>query len=121
MLSLRDPADETNNLGRKATAIKHIQATTADLSQQLHRILKLNNRKSLLGPLVGPSYMLHRNRRSKLEQYGIGLYTEMQASLAATARAIRETEDAGTDVGSDAEPEPQDLMEGLPGMETDRK
>lgn len=94
MLSLRDPADETNDLGRKGVAIRHFQATCRSLYQHVEYNTKTNTRASLLGPLVGPSYQLNNARRRKLEAYGRRLMTQMQSSLAAKAQAIRDAENA---------------------------
>lgn len=93
MLSLRDPADETNDLGRKGIAIKHVQATFGKLIQQLEHDMKANTRESLLGPSVGSSYKLNVDRRAQLRSYGVRLTNQMQTSLAAKAQAIREAED----------------------------
>lgn len=92
MLCLRDPADDTNDLGRKGIAIKHIQATFAHLHSQLVDDIKKNTRPSLLGPLVGPSYMLNYKPREKLQEYGRRLQLEEQKSLAAMAKAIRDAD-----------------------------
>jgi non-canonical poly(A) RNA polymerase PAPD5/7 len=90
MLSLRDPADETNDLGHKAIAIKHFQATVAALDRSLSRDLQINTRDSLLGPLVSPSYMLYKERRHKLSEYGKRLSNETKTKLAVNARLLRE-------------------------------
>ncbi|EUC37969.1 hypothetical protein COCCADRAFT_84098 [Bipolaris zeicola 26-R-13] len=92
MLCLRDPADDTNDLGRKGIAIKHVQATFAHLHSQLVDDIKKNTRPSLLGPLVGPSYMLNYKPREKLQEYGRRLQLEEQKSLAAMAKAIRDAD-----------------------------
>ncbi|EUC49565.1 hypothetical protein COCMIDRAFT_84282 [Bipolaris oryzae ATCC 44560] len=92
MLCLRDPADETNDLGRKGIAIKHVQATFAHLHSQLVNDIKKKTRPSLLGPLVGPSYMLNYKPREKLQEYGRRLQLEEQKSLAAKAKAIRDAD-----------------------------
>lgn len=92
MLCLRDPADETNDLCRKATAIKHLQATFAKLCQDLGQATGRNSRVSLLGPLVGTSYMRDKKRRETLRAYGSAMSTQARASLAETARAVRSRE-----------------------------
>jgi non-canonical poly(A) RNA polymerase PAPD5/7 len=92
MLSLRDPADETNDLGRKGIAIKHVQVTFRDLSFQLEFDMRVNARPSILGPLVGTSYMHDYARRGKLREHGQKLLQRMQKSLSAKAKAIREAE-----------------------------
>ncbi|KAF1945634.1 hypothetical protein EJ02DRAFT_34877 [Clathrospora elynae] len=97
MLSLRDPADETNDLGRKGIAIKHVQATLKELSNQLEFDMKVNTRPSLLGPLVGTSYMLNHARRRRLNSYGKLLMRQMQTTLAAKAKAVRDAEKGGED------------------------
>jgi non-canonical poly(A) RNA polymerase PAPD5/7 len=92
MLCLRDPADETNDLGRKAAAIKHVQATFKQVCFDLNRDLAVNTRPSLLAPMVGTSYMLDYERRKKLRYYGHRLSSEMNLSLAEKAKAIRDGE-----------------------------
>lgn len=76
MLTLRDPADETNDLGRKIVAWKHIQMTLRNIALKLQRHIKVNSRPSLLAPLVGPIYSLHQARRGKLTEYGHYVATE---------------------------------------------
>jgi non-canonical poly(A) RNA polymerase PAPD5/7 len=90
MLSLRDPADETNDLGRKAIAIKHVQATLKALCHTLDRSHVFNTRASLLGPLVGTSYMLNKESRFKLQSYGKLVSEQVHKSLALKAKMIRE-------------------------------
>lgn len=92
MLCLRDPADITNDLGRKAIAIKHVQATFKKLCYDLDYAITVNTRPSLLAPLVGSSYMLNKARRDKLRLYGAKLSTQFKASLAAKAKMVRDRE-----------------------------
>ncbi|KAG9190404.1 non-canonical poly(A) RNA polymerase PAPD5/7 [Alternaria panax] len=92
MLSLRDPADETNDLGRKGMAIKHVQVTLRDLHYQLNFDARVNTRPSILAPLVGSSYMLQLERRRKLEGYGRHLEHEAQRELSQKAKAVREAD-----------------------------
>jgi non-canonical poly(A) RNA polymerase PAPD5/7 len=95
MLSLRDPADETNDLGRKGTAIKHVQATLRDLHYQLVFDTKVKTRPSILAPLVGSSYMLQLERRRKLQGYGQYLEQEEQRALSQKAKAVRDADRLG--------------------------
>ncbi|KAL6707565.1 hypothetical protein ACN47E_003914 [Coniothyrium glycines] len=88
MLSLRDPADETNDLGRKGVAIKHIQATFKALHADLAWHLKINTRPSLLGSLVGPVYMLNKERRFRLDKYGRKVLLQVQAQAIRKAQEI---------------------------------
>lgn len=90
MLSLRDPADPTNDLGRKAIAIKHVQQTLKALYYTLDRDVRMNTRTSLLSTLVGPSYMLYKARRHKLAAYGKRLSEDNKKLLAIQAREVRE-------------------------------
>jgi non-canonical poly(A) RNA polymerase PAPD5/7 len=98
MLCIRDPADETNDLGRKGIAIKHVQATFRNLCYNLNRDLAFNTRPSQLGRLVGTSYMLNKERRTSLRRYGNRLSLQLQPRLAATAKMVikreQETEEA---------------------------
>jgi len=90
MLSLRDPADETNDLGRKGIAIKHVQATFRDLHKNLLLDVKFNKRASILCPVVGTSYMLQLERRRKLQNYGREWVEREQKDLAKLAKEVRE-------------------------------
>jgi non-canonical poly(A) RNA polymerase PAPD5/7 len=90
MLSLRDPADETNDLGRKGIAIKHVQVTLRYLRDQLIRDTKANTRPSILSPLVGTSYMLQLERRKKLQDYGRFWWENEHKDLARLAKEMRE-------------------------------
>lgn len=128
MLTLRDPADETNDLGRKAIAWKHIRKTFGSLSEKLQTDLAVNTRPSLLAPMVGPIYMLHQMHRKRLTEYGQSLANQNQTAtlapatgtveqvtrltgqkpahfkeLAAIAQAIRDGELANAQLARDAE------------------
>jgi non-canonical poly(A) RNA polymerase PAPD5/7 len=92
MLVLRDPADETNDLGRRAIAIRHVQTTFKSLSHNLSRDMATNTRASLLGPLVGASYMLNKERRQKTQDYGRRLSQQVHKTLAAKAKQVRESD-----------------------------
>ncbi|KAF1931868.1 uncharacterized protein M421DRAFT_417611 [Didymella exigua CBS 183.55] len=73
MLNLRDPADETNDLGRKIVAWKHIQTTFADLFRCLHKDLEQNSRPSLLAQFVRPIHEVQKLHRQRLSKYGQSL------------------------------------------------
>jgi len=92
MLCLRDPADSTNDLGRRAVAIKHVQTTFKKICIELDRQLAFNTRASLLGPLVGPLYMMNKGRRDRLNAYGSKLSSRLKVDLAEKARMVRERE-----------------------------
>jgi non-canonical poly(A) RNA polymerase PAPD5/7 len=123
MLSLRDPADATNDLGRKGIAIKHVQATLAEISGKLSGAVRHNTLQTMLSPLVDPVYMLNKENRLRLRNYGINLTKNLDLSFASTAKAVREAEETESAKGarSAAAPEAQDVWEGLPGMESDTK
>jgi non-canonical poly(A) RNA polymerase PAPD5/7 len=123
MLSLRDPADATNDLGRKGIAIKHVQATLAEISGKLAGAVRHNTLQTMLSPLVDPVYMLNKENRLRLRNYGINLTKNLDLSFASTAKAVREAEETESAKGarSAAAPEAQDIWEGLPGMENDTK
>lgn len=70
LLCLQDPADATNDLGKKGFGIKHIQATFQAIEKELRKNIQDNQKTSLLAPLVGCSYALFKDRREKLEDYG---------------------------------------------------
>jgi hypothetical protein len=107
MLSLRDPADEFNDLGRKGLSIKHVTATMKGLYSILRTRLRINTASSLLLPLVGDIYSLHLERRRKLTARGESILRDMQTSLAETAKQIREDdsrtpeESGNTDLGNE--------------------
>lgn len=73
MLALRDPADETNDLGRKFVAFKHAQMTFKRLESELNKDVGMNIKFNLLGNLVGPLYRLEQVLRSRLSVYGRSL------------------------------------------------
>ncbi|KAF2445653.1 hypothetical protein P171DRAFT_386352 [Karstenula rhodostoma CBS 690.94] len=85
LLSLRDPADETNDLGRKATSILHAQATLRYLVADTIENLNANNRPSLLAEIVGEVYARDRVRRDKLADHGLWIQQQVQKSFAAAA------------------------------------
>ncbi|UPX09446.1 Polynucleotide adenylyltransferase [Ascochyta rabiei] len=96
MLTLRDPADETNDLGRKTIAWKHIQTTFGNLAVKLREDVKVNTRPSLLAPHVGPMYMLHQARRKRLTKYGEYVATEggKHAEMGEMTRSFRKVSTA---------------------------
>lgn len=96
MLRLRDPADPTNDLGRKAFAIKHVQSTIRSLYHGLVIAVKQNERPSLLDILVGVKPGLDKARRQKLRNAGREMETQLAESLAAKAKRLREAEDSAT-------------------------
>jgi non-canonical poly(A) RNA polymerase PAPD5/7 len=89
LLSLRDPADETNDLGRKAAAILHAQTTLRYLTAEMIKQLNANDRPSLLAPLVGDVYARDRQRRTKLSEHGLWIQQQVEKSFAGMAREVR--------------------------------
>ncbi|KAH9861870.1 hypothetical protein J1614_011623, partial [Plenodomus biglobosus] len=89
MLCLRDPADPTNDLGRKGVAIKHVQATFRSLLRRLENDLQMKTRPTFLGPLVGPVFMLYFMRRQKLESRGRRVMQHTHMQLVDIANAVR--------------------------------
>lgn len=73
MLNLRDPADKTNDLGRKIVAWKHVQKTFGSLAKYLRENVKKNTRPGLLARFVGPIYALQKTHRKRLSEYGSSL------------------------------------------------
>lgn len=73
MFTLRDPADETNDLGRKTVAWKHVRVTLQSLLRIIRTDVAQNTRVSLLGALVGPIYAQQQSHRKKLAEYGRSL------------------------------------------------
>ncbi|KAF2457514.1 hypothetical protein BDY21DRAFT_344053 [Lineolata rhizophorae] len=93
-LVMQDPADPTNDLGRKTFGIKHILATLARLRDDVKTRMQ-NDRKdtsSILAPLVGSSFGLFEGRRRKLVEYGQKLRAEREVA----ARVEMEKKDSGT-------------------------
>lgn len=95
MLSLRDPADKSNDLGRKGITIKHVQRTFKSLFTSLHNAVKSNDKPSVLGVLVEASYRINYARRRTLREYGKSLANQENSSEKAlgvgdTAPGIRE-------------------------------
>jgi hypothetical protein len=90
-LSLRDPADETNDLGRRALAIKHLRETLKhSVKKEFYKRLLRNKETSLLHPLVTPVYGLTINERKKLSEQGLKVSKNLDSSLASKAKQIRE-------------------------------
>ncbi|KAF2729000.1 Nucleotidyltransferase, partial [Polyplosphaeria fusca] len=71
MLSLRDPADPTNDLGRKGFCIKHVQATCAFLLLDLRQRLEKQHTESFLASIVACIYPLQLASRRRLEAIGL--------------------------------------------------
>lgn len=80
LLSLQDPANPVNDLGRKTNAIKHIRRTAGALLAELDGKLKFPNtrlglrsehERSLLLPLVGRCHEIYYERRRRVEEYGL--------------------------------------------------
>lgn len=69
ILNLRDPADETNDLGRKVVAWKHIKTTFMSLSKLLREDME-KSRPILLSRFVGPVYTLQKAHRRRLSECG---------------------------------------------------
>lgn len=98
MLKLRDPADETNDLGRKIVAWKHMQKTFASLARHSRVDLAQNTRPSLLARFVGPVYALQRAHRKRLNEYGSSLSEAGKRYVESDiAKQVAEGADAGTD------------------------
>ncbi|KAF1973394.1 hypothetical protein BU23DRAFT_533568 [Bimuria novae-zelandiae CBS 107.79] len=102
MLSLRDPADATNDLGRKGSCILHVQATLRHLVEALIKDLNANSRPSLLARLVGDVYARDRLHRKRLAANGALVQDQVKASFANAARELRQKQDVnGTAQGED--------------------
>ena len=74
LLCLQDPADDQNDLGKKAYAIKHIQATFQRALECLKRAAVLFNKRdngtrSCLDSLVRANYIDLEQHRSRIERY----------------------------------------------------
>jgi hypothetical protein len=105
MLCLRDPADETNDLGRKGACIKHVQKTFKHIAWKLDAQLRTGKTAfahSFLQTMVGDTYMLNFARRQRLEQEGRALLASMKSSFAYTAQAIRDEEKVKAQDGQNA-------------------
>lgn len=90
MLCLRDPADATNDLGRKGTCIKHVQATLKVACHGLRRSLYLDQKaNTVLTPLLGPIVEMAGPVRKRLQNQG---YLILAETVAETSRIIREQE-----------------------------
>ena len=90
MLCLRDPADETNDLGRTGTCILHVQATLRELLVDVISGLNANKRASLLAPLLGEIYAHQGGRRAKLHHYGLAVQSETGRDIPPAAKDQRE-------------------------------
>jgi|SRR5690242_16508174 len=94
MLTLRDPADETNDLGRKIVAWKHVQQTFKAMLRDLRAKVTYNNCASLLRNLVGPVYHLQQGHRQKLADYGRSL-AQAARQYADGEHHLQESDDGG--------------------------
>ncbi|KAF2147443.1 uncharacterized protein K452DRAFT_282448 [Aplosporella prunicola CBS 121167] len=72
LLSLRDPADKSNDLGRKCFCWKHVQTTMAVLREELLLRLEANDGTLLLTPLVGRNFKLLETKREHLQKFYSG-------------------------------------------------
>ncbi|KAL1640131.1 hypothetical protein SLS58_007245 [Diplodia intermedia] len=70
LFCLRDPADDTNDLGRKTFNWKHLQETLKTLRKELYQKLERDDGSLLLTPLVGRSFELMEARREQLVAFG---------------------------------------------------
>ncbi len=80
LFCLQDPADPTNDLGRKSNAIKHVQKTLqlmrATLGRDMKRIAQGKEEgwtwteDSLLEPHLGRVHEIYLARRNKMEEFG---------------------------------------------------
>lgn len=79
LLCLQDPIDDSNDLGRAAYSIKHVQATFKEAHTQISKHLGSSPRKqddpqkggvfSYLAPLLSADYTWFECQRSKVERY----------------------------------------------------
>lgn len=100
MLCLRDPVDETNDLGRTGTSILHVQATLRELATEMTSGLNYKyKRLSLLAPLLGDIFARQRGRRAKLRACGLRLRPEVGQTFSAV-RKVAPRGGAGTRNGS---------------------
>ena len=77
-LCLQDPADPSNDLGRRSKTIKHVQALFYSAREQIERAMnewekmtegeRQNVNRGCLDPLVGASYAHFEKKRSKVER-----------------------------------------------------
>lgn len=77
LMCLQDPARSSNDLGRHATAIKHVKATFATLAIKLRIAMELfearggcNSTFSLLEPCLAGNYERFEQKREKLKHIG---------------------------------------------------
>ena len=98
LLCLQDPADPTNDLGRKTNAIKHLLRTTKTLRHNLDINLRAASQgkwegSSLLLPLVGRCHEVYLERRKRVEEYGLELLRKQKEDGLSTdhAEEARET------------------------------
>ena len=93
MLCLRDPANKTNDLGRKGRAIKHVLTTLGAVLASLNRQMHKNDANvSFLLDMVGPIHDVQRKRREKLENRGLEIYADLKGSLETRQQDREDTE-----------------------------
>jgi len=94
LLVLQDPANLTNDLGRKAFAWKHIQATFKAAHETLQESIKSPSpHKSLLTPLIGGCHEAFAERRAKMEEYGQMLLDRSTEYIAVESQNSEQTKE----------------------------
>lgn len=81
LLCLQDPANPTNDLGKRGNAIKHVIETLEVLGRELARGIEKwdagdRSAESLLLPLVVRCHEVDLERRRKLEEFGLRVLAE---------------------------------------------
>ncbi|KAF2746985.1 hypothetical protein M011DRAFT_477801 [Sporormia fimetaria CBS 119925] len=85
LLSLRDPSNAHNDLGRKFASIKHFQATCQHLLSHLRAQLattdRIDRNPTLLREFVGPMPYLTESKREKVRALGETLHQQRKIRL----------------------------------------
>ncbi|OJD37072.1 pap 25a-associated [Diplodia corticola] len=111
LFCLRDPADETNDLGHKTFQWKHLQETLKTLNKKLREKLENDDGSLLITPLVGRSFELLEARRTRLARFG---RKYMHTRHALEVPVDLTGKEAGTETAEDV---PVDLTEKEAGTE----
>lgn len=102
MLCLRDPADETNDLGRKAYCIKHVIASIKHMNRQINDLLAGEPVANLLDCMVGDLPARQYRLRRRLRDRGAQIMQDTDGLLAAARESRRPQEEPIPSIVDDA-------------------
>ncbi len=87
-MCLQDPADATNDLGRKCYSIKHIKITFEHLLRRVLELIGEGKPASFLAPLVGTDFVKLARRRKILAAFGTKILLRAEKVESTDAKAM---------------------------------